>query len=168
MAMQHPWILPFLPLTSAPIQLTLPHPSQHHHHHTAVHQQVPASTMGLTLQPVMTPSGTLLLPALQQNAAAAVAAFAAAAAAQGSWPSMANSAVMMTNFPRCRLKVFDSRSVCVCVCAVAARYFASFTASSISRVNDNIWTQPLNDAYPMPIFLAVTLAVLRESTSECR
>jgi len=105
--MQHPWILPFLPLTSAPIQLTLPHPSQHHHHHTAVHQQVPASTMGLTLQPVMTPSGTLLLPALQQNAAAAVAAFAAAAAAQGSWPSMANSAVMMTNFPRCRLKASE-------------------------------------------------------------
>lgn len=101
--MQHPWILPFLPLTTAPIQLTLPH-HHHHHHHSAVHQQVSATTMGLTLQPVMTPSGTLLLPALQQNAAAAVAAFAAAAAAQGSF-SMANSPVLMANFPRTRLKV---------------------------------------------------------------
>ena len=130
--MQHPWILPFLPLTSAPIQLTLPPPPPpHHHHHTAVHQQVPVSTMGLTLQPVMTPSGTLLLPALQQNAAAAVAAFAAAAAAQGSF-SMANSAVMMTNFPRCRLKVFYS------FCVSRQLVILAFTASSISCVSDNI------------------------------
>lgn len=145
MAMQHPWILPFLPLTSAPIQLTLPPPPPHHHHHTAVHQQVPASTMGLTLQPVMTPSGTLLLPALQQNAAAAVAAFAAAAAAQGSF-SMANSAVMMTNFPRCRLKVFYSFRVSWWVVILA------FTASSISRVSDDIWSNPLNDTYLVRIF----------------
>lgn len=78
---------------------------------------------GISLQPMLTPSGALLLPALQQNAAAAVAAFAAAAAAaaaasqqqqqqQQSLPpvssaafSMVGSPVMMAPFQRTRLKV---------------------------------------------------------------
>ena len=93
--MQHPWILPFL--TTAPIQLALSH-------HSGV-QQVPTGTMGLTLQPVMTPSGTLLLPAL--NAAAAAAVAAAQAQAQGPF-SVANPSVLMGSFPRARLKVFIS------------------------------------------------------------
>ena len=108
--MQHPWILPFLPLTTAhPIQLALPH----HPHHAGV-QQVPTAatmqSMGLTLQPVLTPSGTLLVPAL--NAAAAAAAVAAAAhhhqqqqqQQQGSY-SIPSPSVLINNFPRARLKV---------------------------------------------------------------
>ena len=110
MTMQHPWILPFLPLTTAhPIQLALPH----HPHHAGV-QQVPTAatmqSMGLTLQPVLTPSGTLLVPAL--NAAAAAAAVAAAAhhhqqqqqQQQGSY-SIPSPSVLINNFPRARLKV---------------------------------------------------------------
>ena len=130
--MQHPWLLPFLhPLTTAPpIQLTLPPPPHqpHHHPHHPHHvqqphphahhhpHQLPSTSMGLTLQPMLTPSGALLLPALQQNAAAAVAAFAAAAAAaahqQGSAAaaySMANTPVLMAPFQqRSRLKVHQT------------------------------------------------------------
>lgn len=140
--MQHPWLLPFIhPLAAAAstgagtptptIQLSLPPPPQpplhhaHHHHPHHIHPHHHHHLAGLSIQPMLSaPSGALLLPALQQNAAAAVAAFAAAAAAaaaaatqhQQHQPapgsvaaaafSMAGSPVMMAPFQqRARLKV---------------------------------------------------------------
>ncbi|XP_046641572.1 RNA pseudouridylate synthase domain-containing protein 2-like [Daphnia pulicaria] len=138
-----------------------PHPHAHHVHHHAAAHQLPSTSMGLTLQPMLTPSGALLLPALQQNAAAAVAAFAAAAhqlaahqqgSAVAAYSAMAatNSPVLMAPFQpqRSRLKVSERENRPVeangSAAAVAAMINAG-VASEAKRKHHDDQIEPFKD-----------------------
>uniref|UniRef100_A0A0P5H1X9 Pseudouridylate synthase RPUSD2 n=1 Tax=Daphnia magna TaxID=35525 RepID=A0A0P5H1X9_9CRUS len=123
-----------------------PHPHVHHAHHHAAAHQLPSTSIGLTLQPMLTTSGALLLPALQQNAAAAVAAFAAAAhqlaahqqgSAVAAYSAMAatNSPVLMAPFQpqRSRLKVSERENRPVEANGSAAAVAAMISAGVVSE-----------------------------------